>query len=130
MNTQNNKSYQELDAWKKGIDLSVLLYFLTNNFPQHEVYSLTNQLRRCAVSIPSNIAEGLGRATTKDTLKFLAISKGSLYELETQLIIANRIGYLSNEAHSKLNLLAMDCKKLINGLIKYLKSKLDSSTNN
>ena len=127
MSLELNKSYQDLDAWKKSMDLCVQIYSVTSNFPQHEMYSLTSQIRRCAFSIPSNIAELLGRSTTKDTLNFLSISKGSLYELETQLIIATRINYLSTENHNNINQLLIECKKLINGLTKYLRTKLNET---
>lgn len=111
--------YKELDIWKKTRILANDVYTLTKKFPREEMFSLTNQIRRCVVSVPSNIAEGIGRNTTKDTIHFLFIARGSLFELETQLLLSYDQHYLNetelNEVLSKL----VDCKKLINGLINY-----------
>ncbi|HEY5824999.1 MAG TPA: four helix bundle protein [Cyclobacteriaceae bacterium] len=87
-------NYKELKIWQKSVDLAVSIYDVTKNFPREELYGLTSQLRRCAVSIPSNIAEGAGRNTKKDFNNFLGISNGSSCELETQLIIAQRINFI------------------------------------
>ena len=87
-------NYKELKIWQKSVDLAVSIYDVTKNFPREELYGLTSQLRRCAVSIPSNIAEGAGRNTKKDFNNFLGISNGSSCELETQLIIAHRINFI------------------------------------
>ena len=83
--------YSDLIVWQKAMDLVVHVYEVTESFPQREVFGLTNQVRRAAVSIPSNIAEGQGRGTTKDFLHFLAIARGSLQEVETQLLLAYRL---------------------------------------
>jgi len=90
------KSYKDLLIWQKGIEITEKVYLITNNFPQNELFSLTNQIRRASVSISSNIAEGFGRNSTKSYLNFLKISRGSLYELETQLIIAEKLNYISD----------------------------------
>ncbi len=82
------KNYKELDAWKISISLVSEVYEVAKNYPKEEIYSLTSQTKRAAISVPANIAEGLGRQYKKDTLQFLHISRGSLYELETLLIIA------------------------------------------
>jgi four helix bundle protein len=87
--------YKDLQVWKVSMDIVTKVYKLTDKFPRSEVYGLTNQLRRCSVSIPSNIAEGSGRKNIKEYIHFLYISKGSLLELETQLEISKRIGYLT-----------------------------------
>ncbi len=92
------KSYRDLEVWQRGIDLTKDVYEVTRSFPDEEKFGLTAQLRRAAVSIPSNIAEGWGRAATKDYVRFLRIARGSLVEMETQLIIAHRLGYLSKQA--------------------------------
>jgi len=89
------KSYRDLIIWQKSIELVKLIYIVTNKFPQTEQYGLTNQLRRSAVSIPSNIAEGYGRNSTNDYKRFLQISVGSLYELETQIEISFQLNYIS-----------------------------------
>ena len=93
----NNKrhNYRELEIWNEGIELAKIVYQMTLEFPKEEIYGLTSQIRRCAVSIPSNIAEGCGRDSTKDFNHFLAIATGSSYELETQLILAKELGYIS-----------------------------------
>lgn len=87
------RRYQDLEVWQRAMQLVVTIYKETDNFPKAEVYGLTNQIRRAAVSIPSNIAEGHGRSN-RDFGRFLAIARGSLAELETQLELARRIGYL------------------------------------
>src|SRR5262245_18200016 len=96
------RHYTELIAWQKAMDLVVEVYRSTDSFPQREVFGLTNQMRRAAVSIPSNIAEGQGRATTKDFLLFLYIARGSLQELETQILLAYRLAFLSGEVKQTL----------------------------
>ena len=82
------RSYQDLVAWQKAMDLVTKIYQVSHKFPREEIFALTSQLRRAAVSVPSNIAEGQGRNSTKEFRQFLAISLGSVAELETQLIIA------------------------------------------
>jgi four helix bundle protein len=91
-------SHIELDVWKLSMDLVVEVYSITNNFPKEEVYGLTQQIRRSAVSIPSNIAEGAARESDKEYIRFLYISLGSLSELETQLLIGKRLAYPTEEA--------------------------------
>ncbi len=94
--------YTKLDVWIEARKLSNEIYTISKEFPKEEIYGLTNQIRRCAVSIPSNIAEGCGRQTTKDTIHFLHISRGSLYELETQCFIALDQNYLAEENFKKM----------------------------
>lgn len=89
--------YKDLKIWNKAIDLVVDVYQATSNFPKEEKYGLTSQIRRSAVSIPSNIAEGAGRNHDKEFIQFLAISNGSNYELETQVIVASKLALLSPE---------------------------------
>ena len=108
--------------WQKGIEITEKVYLITNNFPQNELFSLTNQIRRASVSISSNIAEGFGRNSTKSYMNFLKISRGSLYELETQLIIADRLNYISdNELLKSINDLLSEEGKMINSYINKLK---------
>ncbi len=90
------QSYKDLLIWQKGIEITEKVYLLTKSFPSEEIYSLTNQIKRATVSIPSNIAEGFGRNSTKSYVSFLKISRGSLYELETQLIIAEKQNFISD----------------------------------
>ena len=95
-------NYRELEIWKDGIELAKLVYQLTKDFPKEEIYGLTDQIRRSAISIPANIAEGCGRDTDKDFNYFLAIAKGSSNELETHLILAKELGYISEEKLSPI----------------------------
>ena len=114
-------NHKELDAWKQSMDLVNEVYRLTLNFPQSELYGLTSQIRRCAVSIPANIAEGCARQSDKETVKFLYIAIGSIAELETELLIAENLQYLkcNEDMTAKLSKI----RSLILGLIKYLKNK-------
>src|SRR6476620_3630011 len=97
------KSYTELEVWQKSRELVVVIYQLTGAFPKDELFSLTNQLRRCAVSVPSNIAEGCGRSTSKDTIHFLYISRGSLFELETQCYLSIDQNYITEADFNTIN---------------------------
>ena len=101
-------NYKDLKLWQKSVDLAVGIYKVTNSFPKEEMYGLTSQIKRSAVSIPSNIAEGAGRNTKKDFNNFLGISTGSSCELDTQLIIASRIGFMKE---SSLQALQKQIKK-------------------
>jgi four helix bundle protein len=94
---QEVRGYEDLEVWQRGMDLAERVYGLTRSFPADEKFGLTAQLRRAAVSIPSNIAEGWGRGVTNEYLQFLRYARGSLYEVETQLRIAQRNGYLSGD---------------------------------
>jgi four helix bundle protein len=97
-----SRSYRDLDVWRLAIEFVKDVYRVTEKFPPSEIYGLTNQLRRAAISIPSNIAEGQGRNSSKEFRQFLAVALGSLAEVETQLIIANGIGYLPASELAKL----------------------------
>lgn len=96
--------YKELSVWQKAMELVVEIYKITEKFPLKERYGLISQMNRCAISIPSTIAEGAGRNTSKDFDHFLAISLGSSFELHTQLVLSNRLGYVPMEAVEKLEL--------------------------
>lgn len=91
------QTYRELDVWKKAMDLAEMCYRITRDFPQEELFGLTTQIRRSAVSIPANIAEGQGRLQTRDYIRFLSMANGPLNELETHLILARRLGMLKDE---------------------------------
>ena len=114
-------NHKDLDAWKMGITLVKEVYQITKSFPPEERYGLTSQIRRCAVSIPSNIAEGAARNSNKDMSRFLYISLGSLAELETQIIIAKELKF-SGGIKEIIEPLQRT-RKLIVGLIKYLERK-------
>jgi len=90
------RNYQKLDIWKLGIELVKEVYVLTNEFPRDERFGLISQLKRSAVSVPSNIAEGYGRGSDKEFCRFLHIARGSLYEVETQIIIASELGFIDD----------------------------------
>ena len=115
-------SYKDLLIWKKGIVLVVKIYQLTKTFPPEELYALTSQIKRVSVSIPSNIAEGYGRNTDKSFSHFIDISRGSLCELETQLIIAKELGFIVNfELYNEILELIIEESKMINVFSKSLK---------
>lgn len=116
--------YRELRAWQRAIELVEAVYRTSACFPKEEVYGLTSQVRRAAVSVPSNIAEGHGRHTTRDFLGLLSIARGSLKELETQLTIAQRLHYIQQTKEVELQSLANEVGRLITGLIKALRKKL------
>ncbi|MFP9112650.1 four helix bundle protein [Flavobacterium sp. RHBU_3] len=113
--------YTNLDVWVEARKLTNVLYTITKQFPKEEIYGLTNQMRRCAVSVPSNIAEGCGRQTTKETIHFLHIARGSLFELETQCYLALDQKYLNEKEFEELVGLIQSCKRLLNGFINYYK---------
>ncbi len=116
-------NYTDLDVWKSSRALVKQVYLLSASFPNEELYALTNQVRRCSVSIPSNIAEGIGRQSDKETIHFLFIAKGSIYELETQLFLAFDLNYLTQDRLDNIIEQITTCKKLLNGFINYFKSK-------
>ena len=110
-------------VWQKAVDFDVRLYKLTRDFPKEEIYGLTSQVRRAAVSVPSNIAEGHGRSSTGDYLRFLSISQGSCSEVETQLLIAHRLQYLSKENYEQLTSDLSEIGRMLNGLSCSLKRR-------
>ena len=116
--------YNKLEVWVEARKLTNLIYDLSKVFPKEEIYGLTNQMRRCSVSIPSNIAEGCGRQTAKDTINFLHISRGSLYELETQCYVALNQKYIDDNNFNIVFNQMQSCKKLLNGFINYYKKLL------
>jgi len=116
------KTYKELDVWIKSRNLVKEVYLVTLTLPKEELYGLSSQIRRSAVSVPSNIAEGYGRQYKKETLQFLHIARGSLYELETQLYICSDLNYINEEQVSKIILLVVENRKLLSGLIKYFEN--------
>lgn len=113
--------HKDLDVWKKGMELVERVYSMSRAFPDSERFGLTSQIRRAAVSIPSNIAEGAARKSDKELLQFLSIAIGSLAELETQYLIAIRLGFL--EKDKSLTNLINDEKQLLLGFRNYIKNK-------
>ncbi len=115
------KTHKDLEVWREAMSLARELYLFTGSFPKEELYGLSSQMRRAAVSVPSNIAEGAARSSDKEFLQFLYISLGSLAELETQLVLAKEIGIgTSSEAESGVERV----RKMLLGLIKHVKGKL------
>lgn len=113
--------YTKLDVWIKSRALVKEVYKITKSYPKSELYGLINQMRRCVVSVPSNIAEGSGRKTPKDIMRFLYISRGSLYELETQIYVSYDLDYISKGDFEELINGVLNCKRLLNGFINYYK---------
>lgn len=119
--------YTELNVWIESRGLVNLIYSISKTFPQNEIFGLVSQMNRAAVSIPSNIAEACGRNHKKETLQFLYIARGSLYELETQLYLAYDQKYIPQ---AKLGICinkVLECKKLLNGFINYFLNKPDNN---
>lgn len=114
-------NYKELKLWQKSVDLAVRVYQTTSLFPKEEIYGITSQIKRSAVSIPSNIAEGAGRNSKKDFNNFLGISVGSSCELDTQLIIASRVGFLDDSSLKTLQDEITEIQKMNWALKKSLK---------
>jgi four helix bundle protein len=115
------RSYQDLAIWKKAMQLVVQVYHLTRRFPREEMHGLTSQMRRAAVSIPTNIAEGWGRGSRKEYIQFLRIARGSLLELETLLAISRNLRYLSQEDMQARLALVGEISRMLSGLIASLK---------
>ncbi len=111
--------YKELEVWKKGIALVVAIYETAKKFPKEEIYALADQIKRAAVSIPSNIAEGASRNSTKEFIQFLSIALGSTSELETQIIIAEKVGYIQNGENLRSDITIV--RKMLNALMSSLK---------
>ena len=116
------KSYRDLIAWQTARRIVKAVYDASSAFPAQEIYGLTNQVRRAAVSVPSNIAEGWGRGTRKDYVRFLQNARGSLYEVETQVILANDLGFVVPEVPERLLLQTGECSRVLNGLIRSLEA--------
>ena len=116
--------YKDLIAWKKAMDLVNAIYDATDAFPKRETYSLTDQVRRAAVSIPSNIAEGQAHYSNREFLHFLRHARGSLAELETQLLVAERRSYLAESRAAELLKQADELSRILSGLINSLKERV------
>src|SRR5437016_3810882 len=117
------KSYRDLLVWQKALDLTILIYRFSESFPRIEVYGLTSQLRRAGVSVPSNIAQGYGRGSRKEYLQFLSIAQGSLKELETQTIVAQRLNYATVAQTDRVLSESEVVGKMLGSLIRSLRPK-------
>ena len=120
MNNESIKirSFTDLNAWKEGHKLVLNIYKITKEFPREELFGLISQMRRCAVSITSNIAEGFGRQSYKEKSQFYSISRGSVTELQDQLLIAKDVGYITEDEFQKNTEQSVIVHKIVNGLIK------------
>jgi len=116
-----SSSFRDLRVWQDAMKLTAQIYRITAGFPKHEVYGLSQQVRRAAVSVPSNIAEGKGRSSDKEFAQFLFHARGSLLELETQLLIAEELQYLSKEQSNQLAGIAEKVGRALSGLINSLR---------
>jgi len=117
------KNYKELMVWQKSYQLCLDIYSVTRKFPKEEIYGLSAQMRRAAVSLPSNIAEGYGRKTTADYVRYLYIAYGSICELETQILLAKDLEYIHGSELNSLQQALGDVERALKGLIKYLERK-------
>jgi len=129
MNNESGKikSFTDLDAWKEGHKLVLVVYEITKQFPKEEVFGLVSQMRRCAVSITSNIAEGFSRQSYKEKVQFYSIAQGSVTELQNQLLISRDIGHVSNDKFQSIAEQTVKVHKIINGLIKGARKLIPNS---
>ncbi|MDL2142999.1 MULTISPECIES: four helix bundle protein [Flavobacterium] len=116
-------NFRNLLIWQKSMALTTKIYFSTKHFPKEEIFGLTSQIRRCSISIPSNIAEGFGRESDKDLLRFLGISIGSLFEMQTQLEIAKNISYLKEDDFNNLYEDSREVERMLVSFIKKIKQR-------
>ena len=117
------KNYKELKVWQRSYQLCLEIYKITKKFPEEEKYGLTSQLRRAAVSVPSNISEGYGRKTTPEYIQFLYIAYGSICEIETQILLSGDLGYISSARLEMLNEGIGEVERMLKALIKSLEIK-------
>jgi len=129
MNQESSKikSFTDLNAWKEAHKLVLLIYQITRNFPKEELFGLVNQIRRAAVSITSNIAEGFSRSSYKEKAQFYAVALGSLTEVQNQLLIARDLGYITKDKFIEIANMTVTVNKLLNGLIKKSKTMIHDS---
>lgn len=112
------QTFKDLDAWKEGHKLVLIVYKITKEFPRDELFALTSQMRRCVVSITSNIAEGFSRQSYKEKVQFYSMALGSVTELQNQLMIAKDLGYIEKDIFEQDDAQAIKVHKILNGLIK------------
>ncbi|HEY4476728.1 MAG TPA: four helix bundle protein [Candidatus Paceibacterota bacterium] len=122
------RSHKDLIVWQKGIDLVLSIYQLTKDFPKEEIYGLTSQIRRAAISIPSNIAEGRSRGTRKDFTQFLRVAFGSGAELETQLLIARKLSFGPEISYNKVEDQLGEVMRMLNAMIHKLNQPLKANS--
>ena len=118
------QSYRDLEAWKLAIHMTKVVYRMSEYFPKDERFGLTSQIRRAAVSVASNIAEGWGRGTTTDYARFLRMARGSIYEVETQGVLALELGFVDQEKFDFFDQSVRDAGRVLAGLIRSIEQKL------
>jgi four helix bundle protein len=118
------RSHRDLIVWQRAIELVTTVYRVSQSFPSSEQYGLTSQVRRAAVSVPSNIAEGYGRGTSQDYLRFLRMARGSLFEVDTQLLIATNLGILPESRYQELDAHMTEVGRVLAGLIKSIEARI------
>jgi four helix bundle protein len=116
-----SKSFKDLVVWQRAIDLTEQVYRFTGTFPKSEIYGLTSQMRRAAISVASNIAEGSGRGSKRDFRHFLVTARGSICEVQTQLVLAGKLGLARNEKISEIESIANEVGRMLNGLIQSMR---------
>ncbi|HNR95192.1 MAG TPA: four helix bundle protein [Kiritimatiellia bacterium] len=117
------KTYRDLHVWQDGVVFVTELYRLTRDFPREEMFGVVSQIRRAAISIPSNIAEGYGRRSSRDYVRFLQISMGSLFEIQTQLEIARNLEYLSSDTYESLYAMSRKIERMLSSLIRKIQER-------
>ena len=126
MNNESGKikNFTDLDAWKEGHVLVLMIYQITKSFPRDELFALVSQMRRCVVSITSNIAEGFSRQSYKEKTQFYSMAQGSVTELQNQILISKDVGYISDAEFNNISLQAEKVHRIINGLIRSSKIRI------
>jgi len=127
MNKAKITTFKDLDAWKEAHTLVLLIYEITKKFPKEEMFGLTSQMRRCAVSITSNIAEGFSRRSYKEKTQFYSMALGSTTELQSQLLVARDVNYIAKKSYGDIYEQSIKVHKIINGLIKSSKAIIPNS---
>lgn len=120
------RSYKDLVVWQQAVDLALDIYRISDKFPDHEKFGISNQLRRASISISSNIAEGWGRNSTKNYIQFLRISRGSLLEIESIIHVTQKLNYISESDHDAISSRIEAISKMLNRLISTLENKLNA----
>ena len=118
------ETHKDLRVWHQGIELVTAVYLITKTYPKEEIFGLVSQMRRAAISVPSNIAEGYARGTDREKLHFLRISSGSMSEIETQVMLSLNLGYISQESYKELSEKVTSVWKQLNALISSIKKRL------
>lgn len=127
MDKSKIKTFTDLNAWKEGHKLVLMIYEITKSFPKEEMFGLVSQMRRCVVSITSNIAEGFSRQSYKEKVQFYSTAEGSVTELQNQLLIARDVEFITKEMFQELAAQSIKVHKIINGLIKSSKTMIHNS---